>query len=266
MFSDLILQENLKSGTPATIWDAHTSSKIEGFATEISVNHGSTVSFKINVNTGAGARVPFHIEIYRLGYYGGDGATLVKTIDGLRGAAQPNPTVDATTGLVDAGNWTVSASWATPANAVSGVYLAKIVRDDTGTSNQIPFIVRADETRADGSKSDIVFQTSDTTWEAYNGWGGNNGKVGANFYGGHVSHPPVPDPGLGSQSRAYAVSYDRPLITRDGTAQNYLFGAEYAGIYWLEKNGYDVSYIAGVDTDRLGINTVSYTHLTLPTN
>ena len=35
-------------------------------------------------------------------------------------------------------------------------------------------------------------------------------------------------------------------------AQDYLFGAEYAAIYWLEQNGYDVSYISGVDTDRLG--------------
>ena len=45
---------------------------------------------------------------------------------------------------------------------------------------------------------------------------------------------------------------------RDGTspasgAQDYLFGADYAAIYWLEKNGYDVSYISGVDTDRLGV-------------
>jgi len=41
----------------------------------------------------------------------------------------------------------------------------------------------------------------------------------------------------------YAVSYNRPLITRGiegelgGTAagaQDYLFGADYAAIYWLE--------------------------------
>ena len=160
--------------------------------------------------------------------------------------------------LWDAGNWSVSAGWDIPADAVSGVYLAKLVLDDTKESNQIPFIVRADEARADGTKSDIVFQTSDTTWQAYNGWGGNNGQVGADFYGGGVSHPPVADPGLGSQSRTYAVSYNRPIITRTGAspasgAQDYLFGAEYAGISFLEKNGYDVSYTAGVDTDRLGV-------------
>ena len=34
--------------------------------------------------------------------------------------------------------------------------------------------------------------------------------------------------------------------------QDYLFGAEYAAISWLEQNGYDVSYMAGVDADRYG--------------
>jgi hypothetical protein len=31
-----------------------------------------------------------------------------------------------------------------------------------------------------------------------------------------------------------------------------LFGAEYAAIYWLEENGYDVSYISGLDTATNG--------------
>jgi hypothetical protein len=250
-----IVTENQKAGVSSAIWDAPISNQIEGFATDISVDNGSTVNFKINVSD-AGA--PYDIEIYRLGYYGGAGATLVTTIAGLTGTAQPNPIADAR-GVVDAGNWSVSASWATPADAVSGVYLAKLVRTDNGATNQIPFIVREDEARADGSKSDIVLQTSDTTWHAYNGWGGNNGQIAGNFYGdfsGTIDHPPVPDPGLGAQNRAYAVSYNRPFLTRDGGgaaagAQDYLFGADYAALYWLEKNGYDVSYISGVDADRL---------------
>src|SRR5437764_1427098 len=87
--------------------------------------------------------------------------------------------------------------------------------------NHIPFIVRADELT-----SDILFQTSDTTWQAYNGWGG------ANIYGGNG---PGGDSGPG---RAYKVSYNRPIGTRDGVGtyagwQSFLFGAEYAAIYWL---------------------------------
>lgn len=256
-----IVLENQKQGVAREIWDAATSKNIEGFATDISVNHGSDISFKININTTPGNNIPYHVEIYRLGYYGGDGATLVTTLNGLHGSAQAQALTDAR-GVVDAGNWAVSTTWHTPADATSGVYLAKVVRDDTHESNQIPFIIRQDEARADGSHSDIVLQTSDTTWQAYNGWGGNNGKLGGNFYGGSNQTPiPTADPGPFGADRAYAVSYNRPILTRDGggTAsgpQDYLFGADFAAISYLEKNGYDVSYISGVDTDRLGASAL----------
>ncbi|MGV8988750.1 MAG: DUF4082 domain-containing protein [Cypionkella sp.] len=261
MVDNAIVIENQKAGVAREIWDAATSNNIEGFATDISVEHGTDISFKININTNPGTNIPYHVEIYRLGYYGGDGATLVTTLTGLQGSAQAAPMTDAR-GLVDAGNWTVSATWHTPADATSGVYIAKMVRDDTGESNQAPFIVRQDEARADGSHSDIVLQTSDTTWQAYNGWGGNNGQVAGNFYGGS-NQPPIPtgDPGPLGSDRAYAVSYNRPILTRDGGGtgsgpQDYVFGADYAAISFLEKNGYDVSYISGVDTDRLGASAL----------
>ena len=197
---------------------------------------GNTIDFKINTNSSN-----YRIDIYRLGYYGGMGARKVATIQHTGVQNQPAPLSDATTGLVDAGNWSVSASWDVPADAVSGVYIAKLVRQDgVEGENQIPFIVRDDS-----SHSDVVFQTSDETWQAYNGWGG------ANFYGGDG---PATGQGAG---RAYAVSYNRPIATRGGVGtyagpQDYLFGAEYAAISWLEQNGYDVSYMAGVDADRYG--------------
>ena len=233
-----IVLENQKPGNPESEWgiDGAGDSNIEGFATDISVNHGNAINFKINTNSSH-----YRIDIYRLGYYGGMGARKVATIDHTGVQNQPNALRDPTTGLVDAGNWAVSASWAVPADAVSGVYIAKLTRlDGTSGENQIPFIVRDDS-----SHSDIAFQTSDETWQAYNGWGG------ANFYGGNG---PATGQGAG---RAYAVSYNRPIATRGevGTAsgpQDYLFGAEYAAISWLEQNGYDVSYMAGVDIDRYG--------------
>ncbi len=39
---------------------------------------------------------------------------------------------------------------------------------------------------------------------------------------------------------------------RTRVRKNSLFGAEYAAIYWLEENGYDVSYISGLDTATNG--------------
>ncbi|PDS54935.1 adhesin, partial [Rhizobium anhuiense] len=236
--SNAIVLENQKQGNPESEWgiDGAGSSNIEGFATDISVDNGKTVSFKINTNS-----TNYRIDIYRLGYYGGMGARKVATMQHTGLQTQPNPLRNASTGTVDAGNWAVSASWTVPNDAVSGVYIAKLVRQDgTFGENQIPFIVRDDD-----SHSDIVFQTADETWQAYNGWGG------ANFYGGNG---PATGQGAG---RAYAVSYNRPIATRGGVGtyagpQDYLFGAEYAGIYWLEQNGYDVSYLSGVDVDRYG--------------
>jgi hypothetical protein len=236
-----IVLENQLTGNPRSEWDLSRpgSTNIEGFATDISVNHGQTVSFKIDTNS-----TNYRVDIYRLGYYGGMGARKVATLQHQSPTAinQPAPIVDPTTGEVDAGNWKVTDSWNIPSDAVSGVYIAKLVREDgTFGENQIPFIVRDDS-----SHSDVVFQTSDETWQAYNGWGG------ANLYGGNG-----PSTSPGTIGAAYAVSYNRPITTRDGGGtfsgpQDYLFGAEYGQLQWMEQQGYDISYIAGLDTDRFG--------------
>ncbi|PZN55340.1 MAG: hypothetical protein DIU65_06355, partial [Proteobacteria bacterium] len=231
-----IVLENQKQGSPESEWLIDQGDPtIEGFAAQFSLNHGETVDFKINTDS-----TNYRIDIYRLGYYGGDGARKVATINRTLTSAQvqPDPLFDPATKLVDAGNWDVSASWAIPSDAVSGVYFALLTRlDGSGGQNMIPFIVRDDE-----APSDITFQTSDTTWQAYNWWGGYN------FYGGI-------DQG-GHQGRASAVSYNRPIITRDGGfaagPQDFIFGAEYPAIRWLEQNGYDINYISGIDTARSG--------------
>ena len=232
-----IVLENMLPGNPQSEWgiDGGGSANIEGFATDISVDNGHTVSFKINTDS-----THYRIDIYRIGYYGGDGARKVATFDKSLATAQdqPIPLFDPVTKLVDAGNWSVSATWDVPADAVSGVYFAKLTRlDGVEGANIIPFIVRDDE-----NPSDITFQTSDTTWQAYNPWGGYN------LYGSI-------DGGLGD-SRASAVSYNRPIITREGGLaagpQDFIFGVEYPAIRWLEQNGYNVNYISGVDTARDG--------------
>ena len=265
-----IVQENaiLEGRTPQSYWDVAHSSQIEGFATDISTDAGGRIDFKINVDGGAGS--DYLVEVFRLGHYGGDGARKVAQWVNTDATVQPDAAYDATRALVDAGNWSVTDSWQSPEDAVSGVYLARVQRLDAqgqpidGAANQIPFILREDDRPAD-----IVLQTSDTTWHAYNGWFGNNGQIGANFYGdasGTVDHPDIPGAGTFAQDRAYAVSYNRPFITRGlegeqggpaAGAQDYLFGADYAAIRWLEEQGYDVAYISGVDPDRLGVDALT---------
>ena len=186
-----IVCENALAGTPQSEWDVAGAGdlSIQGFATDISVNRGETVQFKIDTDAAA-----YRLDIYRMGYYGGAGARLVATVNpsATLPQVQPDCLDEPATGLVDCGNWQVSASWPVPATAVSGIYFARAERLDTGGASHIVFVVRHD-----GGTSDLLFQTSDTTWQAYNRYGGNSLYIGS----------PV--------GRAYKVSYNRPFTTRD---------------------------------------------------
>ena len=224
-----IVCENSKPGTDPSVWDIAGAGdeSIQGFATDISVNLGNRIDFKIDTDASA-----YTIDIYRTGWYGGDGARLIDSVSPSAQLPQSQPAcvTDLTTELFDCGNWAVSASWQVPATAVSGVYVAKLHRADRNDMSHITFIVRDD-----ASSSDLVFQTSDTTWHAYNSYGG------ASFYQG------------AGNGRAFKLSYNRPFATRAGVeARDFYFGAEYPMVRFLERNGYDVSYISGVDTDRRG--------------
>ena len=74
----------------------------------------------------------YRIDIYRLGYYSGAGGRRITTIKPSVPLPQQQPDclTDLSVRLYDCGNWAVSASWAVPADAVSGLYLARLVRED----------------------------------------------------------------------------------------------------------------------------------------
>ncbi len=231
-----IVCENEHVGAIRAEWDVAVGGTpgIEGFASDISVDHGSTVRFKVNTVATA-----YHLDVYRLGYYGGDGARKVATVLPAVSLPQRQPAClnDTSTHLVDCGNWVESASWPVPADAVSGVYIAKIVRDDGSSgANHIVFIVRDDE-----APTALLFQTSDPSWQAYNDYGGEGLYT------------------VGSDGKkAVKASYNRPFTTRMTNPPGYLFGTEYPMLRFLERNGYSVSYAAGVDTDRFGSHLLSH--------
>jgi hypothetical protein len=248
--SNPIMCENSKPGTPMENWFAPNAyGNVQGFPTQASVQAGDTVQFKVQ------SPAPYHVEIYRLGYYGGDGARQLSTAaqaaatypanftkDGTPGSPLDTTVVDdvpdgkplncatqSATGLQDCGNWPVTASWSVPSDAVSGLYIANFDQADGNGVMPYPFVVRND-----ASHSDIVVQTDDETWQAYNKWGGRN------LYDGNG---PAPD------GRAYAVSYNRPMNIG---GDNGVYGSEFEMLYWLEQNGYDVSYMSGVDMSANG--------------
>lgn len=235
--ANAIVAENCLTGTDSSDWDINGQGTgdltIQGFATDISVNQGGTIYFKIDTPASA-----YTIDIFRMGYYGGMGARKVTSITPSVSLPQVQPAClsDSATGLTDCGNWAVSASWQVPTTATSGIYFAHLTRNDTGGDSHIVFIVRNDS-----SKSDILYQTSDPTWEAYNYYG--NGSL----YG-------AGQPVFGLSNRTFAVSYNRPFLTRGFASESatWVFGAEFAMVQWLEANGYDVSYSTGLDSARNG--------------
>ncbi|MFJ7271010.1 DUF4082 domain-containing protein [Streptomyces sp. NPDC099050] len=231
--SNAIVCENSKAGTPMSDWFAPSAyGDIKGFPAKESVQAGETLQFKIQSPTA------YKVSVYRLGHYGGDGARLMST---PAQAAQTYPanfpqggnpqscTTKASTGLVDCGNWPVTSTWTVPSDAVSGLYIANFDQADGNGVMPYPFVVRND-----ASHSDIVVQTSDQTWQAYNNYGGQDLYDGAG---------PAPD------GRAYEVSYNRPM---DIGGENGIYGSEYQMVAWLERNGYDVSYMSGIDMSTKG--------------
>ena len=271
-----IVRENRLPGDPPTEWDINGwgDPSIQGFGHDISINRGERIDFKIKTNS-----TDYRIDIYRMGHYGGMGARRVDTIEPSAELPQLQPecATDPATHLYDCGTWAVSASWEAPSDATSGIYFARLVRQDSepaswradnsqedpeetppasphayGASghgrlanalrepraSHIYFIVRDD----DGG-SDILFQTSDTAWQAYNRYGGHctYGRLDHDNPRAHGGPP-----------RAYKVSYNRPFETRHYRAANMVFNSEYPFVRWLEANGYDVSYFTGLDSDRRG--------------
>lgn len=231
-----IVVENALTGNPASEWDISGAGdlSIQGFATDISVNRGERVHFKINTSATA-----YTIDIYRLGYYNGAGARKVGTgvVTATLPQVQPPVFEDPATGLVDCGTWNESAHWDVPSTAVSGIYLARLRKTSDGGASHIIFVVRDD-----ASNADLFFQTSDATWQAYNVYGGNS------LYVGGTSYP---------AGHATKVSYNRPFLTRNGgggggAAEDWVFNAEYPMIRFLEKNGFNISYTTNVDAERRG--------------
>lgn len=212
-------------------------SQVSGFARQVSVNVGETVQFSCD---GIGTT----IDIYRVGYYGGDGFRKIATVANTP-ATQPAPTViPNSNGGTTCTGWSTTASWAVPSGATSGLYVAML----RGTTNSfyMMFVVRDDAATAD-----IVYKTSDSTWgAAYNNYGTKTVIRGKNLYGDGA--------GVGDiTTRTHAVSYHRPNIVRDGVMQTYWTACEMPLIRWLERNGFTIKYTTCVDLDRNGISALA---------
>ena len=226
------LAENRKPGTAD--WELTRPAlhrEIEGYASKTSVNGGDTIDLYVST------RAPHYvIDVFRMGWYGGAGARRVAGPIERAGITQDSPQPDRATGLLE-------CSWRDPYQLktgdadgpwTTGVYLARLTnREAAGPTDQsfIAFVVR-DDARA----APIVFQSSVTTFAAYNNWGGKS------LYGFNSGNAP-----------ARKVSFDRPYaanpygVQLDG-AGDFLRRWEYNAVRFLERDGYDLTYLTDVDT------------------
>lgn len=208
------------------------SAGIEGYCSKQSVTAGETIEFMVSTDPAA----PFQIEIFRMGYYGGAGARLVTTLGPFEGTPQPLPEVGS--GRLRECRWKTSAELTIPADWTSGVYLGRLTTlSDVGgigyRQSYVIFIVRDDR------RADVLFQCSDNTWQAYNQW-----PDAYSFY---------TDPRAG-HAAGVSVSFDRPYAKFPllfdaphtiGSGEFLLW--EYPLCYWLEQQGYDVTYCSNSD-------------------
>lgn len=209
---------------------------IEGYAYPPSVNSGEALDLFINTSASQ-----YNIDIYRSGYYGGLGGRLITSIPDVKGQKQPACHHDLNTGLTSCGNWDSSYHLSIPPEWVSGVYIAKLTRPDTGGESYALFVVRDDERHAP-----ILFQQSLFTFHAYNNFGGKS-LYTVNSTGCDTDT---------TTARAAKVSLLRPYSAEQiklGGSFNHYPHVEYPFVYWLEQQGYDLSYTTNLDTHRAGL-------------
>lgn len=212
-----IVEENARPGTDRWRLRQPAASQISGYASLTSVAHGETIHLYVST-----ADPTYTIEIFRTGWYGGLGGRRMTEAVERTGIVQEVPAPDAV-GMIRC-NWREPYAVTIPNDWLSGVYLAKLTGNPSGNQSYIMFIVR------DNRRADLVFQSTVTTYQAYNNWGGKS------LYAFNSNGTP-----------ARKVSFDRPYASAFGTG-GYLFQWEYNFVRFLEREGYDVTYTTNVDT------------------
>jgi hypothetical protein len=229
-----IVTENQQPGTGAWVWGSKISDdatgQIKGYASATSVAANQNLTLYVTVNPAQ----TYTIDFYRIGWYGGSGGRLRLHVGPLSGVKQSPCTPNPTTGLI-ACAWTPSYNFAIPSDWTSGLYLAKLINAQ-GYENYVAFVVR------DGRPAPFLYQHSVTTSQAYNNYPDDK-TTGKSLY----AYQSYGASTIAGDPRAVKVSFDRPFT-------EYGFGQwdDFNTIRWLERSGYDVTYLTDIDTHQNG--------------
>lgn len=244
MQPNIITEENSREG--ALDWqltrvrmdaDGIRSPLIEGYCSRQSVRAGE----ELQVMVSAHPPVPFELEIFRMGYYGGRGARLMQKLGPFAGTTQPDP-VEGKNRLHEC-QWEPSVTVPIPDDWASGVYLGRLTTlpENAETpywQSYVIFIVR------DERPADIIFQCSDNTWQAYNEWP-NHWSLYTDPRGQHAMEVSV---SFNRPYGKYAQIFEAPQSV--GSGEFLLW--EFPLAFWLEEQGYDVTYISNSDVLESG--------------
>jgi len=213
--------------------------QIKGYASATSVNKGESITFFVTVNPSQ----TFTMDVYRIGWYQGKGGRLMQRIGPLQGNQQSSCPTDPSTGLIEC-QWTPAYTLNVPAAWTTGIYLV-LLTNAQGYHNYISFVVRDD-----GRRSDLLYQQSVTTYQAYNNYPNDN-ATGKSLY----DYNSYGTPTLTTTTRAVKASFDRPYL---GWGDGGFLTWEIYFVRWLERSGYDVSYSTNVDTDAAGSRLLTH--------
>jgi hypothetical protein len=238
--------ENQKLGTDEwQLTNPASRREIEGYASQTSINRGEHIDLFVNTRSSE-----YSIEVFRMGWYAGSGGRRMTPPEILKGRKQVIPSPVSDSGLIDC-EWrdpyTLRISDSSDAPEwTSGIYLVKLTTQDSGKQSYIMFVIR-DDMRS----SNYLMQSSVTTFQAYNNWGGKS------LYGSNSRN----------KVAATKVSFNRPYAVSPKRLAQYGMGAgefltnfqrknrKVSGAAWecnmvrfLEREGYDVTYCTSVDT------------------
>jgi hypothetical protein len=219
-----IAVENARAGTTSWEIGAQKGDTIAGFADHTSAQAGQTV--RLYVSTAA---AQFHVDVYRMGYYGGAGARLVASSAEVPGVQQPACPVTPGVNMVTCSAWTSSVSFTVNPSWVEGDYLFKLVADP-GQSSYVPLTVTDPSDNSTYLAINSVF-----TWQAWNPYGGYD------MFGG---------PAAGNlNDRAKVASYDRPYdyAFSGGDGSGDFLSIEYPFVRFAEQLGLNISYATDID-------------------
>jgi hypothetical protein len=220
--SNAIKAENAKPGTKDWMItsDDPAHRPIEGWASRVSAQRGESVLLFATTKAAS-----FHVEAYRMGWYGGDGGRLIWKSSDVPGKQQVACDVVPRIVMVDCSKWDPSTTIKVGDDWPPGEYIFKLVTN-AGGAGFVPFTVRDD-----ASKAAVLLVNPVTTWQAYNAWGGHS------LYG---------DQNGKASARSNVVSFDRPYLIGWAGSGHY-FGGTNETVQLLESEGIDVTYSTNVD-------------------